>query len=309
MDLEQVITLGLALLLAVKYVFFEQTETESSLSLKSPIISSPPPQKPRVAADCCRRDLPAPKPPNTMNGTLATTSTTSTSSAVSDSRPSPEADTAFRETGETFNRSCLLHFVCAHSRRNTNSDVKLSLSFRFLYNRGASCSLSGQQPLSSICCRFSRSDTSFSSEQQLFGGPDAGGMYGHPVRPSGTLPEQVEVLQSRRYFYIFIWSFTGLLPLLSREVPVSWAIKRWWTLWPLVKSSTTSWKLFSTLRREAWPSGGTCCHPNCLFALPWPLCLIRTTTILRWICSPFYCTFITRVFIVEVSRFLKSTID
>lgn len=97
MDLEQVITLGLALLLAVKYVFFEQTETESSLSLKSTIISSPPPQKPRVAADCCRRDLPAPKPPCMMNGTLAT-SPTSTSSAVSDSKPSPEADTAFRET-------------------------------------------------------------------------------------------------------------------------------------------------------------------------------------------------------------------
>uniref|UniRef100_A0A671TPW4 3-hydroxy-3-methylglutaryl coenzyme A reductase n=1 Tax=Sparus aurata TaxID=8175 RepID=A0A671TPW4_SPAAU len=95
MDLEQVITLGLALLLAVKYVFFEQTETESSLSLKSTIISSPPPQKPRVAADCCRRDLPAPKPPS-----------------VSDSKPSPEADTAFRETGETFNWSCLLRFVC-----------------------------------------------------------------------------------------------------------------------------------------------------------------------------------------------------
>uniref|UniRef100_A0A671TRM8 3-hydroxy-3-methylglutaryl coenzyme A reductase n=1 Tax=Sparus aurata TaxID=8175 RepID=A0A671TRM8_SPAAU len=89
MDLEQVITLGLALLLAVKYVFFEQTETESSLSLKSTIISSPPPQKPRVAADCCRRDLPAPKPPCMMNGTLAT-SPTSTSSAVSDSKPSPE---------------------------------------------------------------------------------------------------------------------------------------------------------------------------------------------------------------------------
>lgn len=97
MDLEQVITLGLALLLAVKYVFFEQTETESSLSLKSTIISSPPPQKPRVAADCCRRDLPASKPPCMMNGTLAT-SPTSTSSAVSDSKPSPEADTAFRET-------------------------------------------------------------------------------------------------------------------------------------------------------------------------------------------------------------------
>lgn len=114
MDLEQVITLGLALLLAVKYVFFEQTETESSLSLKSTIISSPPPQKPRVAADCCRRDLAAPKPPCMMNGTLAT-SPTSTSSAVSDSKPSPEADTAFRETGETFNWSCLLHFVCAQS--------------------------------------------------------------------------------------------------------------------------------------------------------------------------------------------------
>ncbi|XP_061913427.1 3-hydroxy-3-methylglutaryl-coenzyme A reductase-like isoform X1 [Entelurus aequoreus] len=36
MDLEQVITLGLALLLAVKYVLFEQAETESSLSIKSP---------------------------------------------------------------------------------------------------------------------------------------------------------------------------------------------------------------------------------------------------------------------------------
>uniref|UniRef100_A0A8D3CA97 3-hydroxy-3-methylglutaryl-CoA reductase n=1 Tax=Scophthalmus maximus TaxID=52904 RepID=A0A8D3CA97_SCOMX len=61
MDMEQVITLSLALLLAVKYVFFEQTETESSLSLKSPIISSPPAQKPWPAGDCCRRDLPAQK--------------------------------------------------------------------------------------------------------------------------------------------------------------------------------------------------------------------------------------------------------
>uniref|UniRef100_A0A8C9Z345 3-hydroxy-3-methylglutaryl coenzyme A reductase n=1 Tax=Sander lucioperca TaxID=283035 RepID=A0A8C9Z345_SANLU len=72
MDLEQVITLGLALLLAVKYVFFEQTETESSLSLMSPIISSPPSQKPMLAGDCCRRDFPAPKPQATMNGTLVT---------------------------------------------------------------------------------------------------------------------------------------------------------------------------------------------------------------------------------------------
>uniref|UniRef100_A0A4W6CAM7 3-hydroxy-3-methylglutaryl coenzyme A reductase n=1 Tax=Lates calcarifer TaxID=8187 RepID=A0A4W6CAM7_LATCA len=79
MDMEQVITLGLALLLAVKYVFFEQTETESSLSLKSPIISSPPTQNCRVAGDCCRRDLPAQRLQKTGN-------------AVSDNILSSEAD-------------------------------------------------------------------------------------------------------------------------------------------------------------------------------------------------------------------------
>lgn len=102
MDLEQVITLGLALLLAVKYVFFEQTEAESSLSLKSPIISSPSTQKPREAGDCCRRDFPALKPQKIMNSTLATNPT---SSAVSVSKFSPEADAVFRESGETYNWS------------------------------------------------------------------------------------------------------------------------------------------------------------------------------------------------------------
>ncbi|XP_070706376.1 3-hydroxy-3-methylglutaryl-coenzyme A reductase-like isoform X2 [Pempheris klunzingeri] len=97
MDLEQVITLSLALLLAVKYVFFEQTETESSLSLKSPIISSPLTQKPRVAGDCCRRDFSAPKPQKIMNGTLVTSPT---SSAVSDCKPSSEAGAAFTEKEE-----------------------------------------------------------------------------------------------------------------------------------------------------------------------------------------------------------------
>lgn len=97
MDLEQVITLGLALLLAVKYVFFEQTEAESSLSLKSPIISSPT-QKPREAGLCCRRDFPAMKPQKIMNGTLTTSPT---SSAVLDSEFSPEDDTVFRKSGET----------------------------------------------------------------------------------------------------------------------------------------------------------------------------------------------------------------
>ncbi|XP_040013691.1 3-hydroxy-3-methylglutaryl-coenzyme A reductase-like [Xiphias gladius] len=94
MDMEQVITLGLALLLAVKYVFFEQTEAESSLSLMSPIISSPPTQKPRVAGDCFRRDLLAQKHQKTMKGISATNPT---SPAVSDSKLSPEADTVLRE--------------------------------------------------------------------------------------------------------------------------------------------------------------------------------------------------------------------
>ncbi|KAG8010507.1 3-hydroxy-3-methylglutaryl-coenzyme A reductase [Nibea albiflora] len=98
--MEQVITLGLALLLAVKYVFFEQTETESSFSLKSPIISAPPP---RATGDCCRPDFPALKSQKIANGTIATNPT---SLAVSDSKPSPEADTVFREKGETSNCRC-----------------------------------------------------------------------------------------------------------------------------------------------------------------------------------------------------------
>lgn len=103
MDLEQVITLGLALLLAVKYVFFEQTETESSLSLKSPIISSPQTQRPRGTGECCWRELSAPKPQKIMNGTIATNYT---SAAASDLKPSSEADTAFREKGETHDWPC-----------------------------------------------------------------------------------------------------------------------------------------------------------------------------------------------------------
>lgn len=54
MDLEQVITLSLALLLAVKYVFFEQTEAESSLSLNS--LSSPTLCKQWKEDECCKRN-------------------------------------------------------------------------------------------------------------------------------------------------------------------------------------------------------------------------------------------------------------
>lgn len=102
MDLEQVITLGLALLLAVKYVFFEQTETESSLSLKSPISSSPPTQRPWVVEDCRRTDISAKISLRIVRSTQATESSSSSASAsaISHSQASPEADTALRETAE-----------------------------------------------------------------------------------------------------------------------------------------------------------------------------------------------------------------
>lgn len=61
MDIEQVITLGLALLLAVKYIFFEQTETESTLSLKNPITSPVTMQK-LPAEGCCRKETVLEKP-------------------------------------------------------------------------------------------------------------------------------------------------------------------------------------------------------------------------------------------------------
>uniref|UniRef100_A0AAY4EQN2 3-hydroxy-3-methylglutaryl-coenzyme A reductase n=1 Tax=Denticeps clupeoides TaxID=299321 RepID=A0AAY4EQN2_9TELE len=55
MDLEQVVTLSLALLLAVKYVFFEQPEVESPLSLKSPTPASLALK--RGEKRCCRREV------------------------------------------------------------------------------------------------------------------------------------------------------------------------------------------------------------------------------------------------------------
>ncbi|XP_040026180.2 3-hydroxy-3-methylglutaryl-coenzyme A reductase-like isoform X2 [Gasterosteus aculeatus] len=72
MDVEQVVCLALALLLAIKYIFFEQAEMESTLSLKNPITMSAPPLTPRRPADtCCRKEAcppralsPAPAPTN-----------------------------------------------------------------------------------------------------------------------------------------------------------------------------------------------------------------------------------------------------
>lgn len=54
MDVEQVITLGLALLLAVKYIFFEQTETESTLSLMNPMSSHTAVRK-KIPETCCMK--------------------------------------------------------------------------------------------------------------------------------------------------------------------------------------------------------------------------------------------------------------
>lgn len=57
MDIEQVICLGLALLLAVKYIFFEQVEMESMLSLKNPMSMSAPTLGHRRSPEpCCRKE-------------------------------------------------------------------------------------------------------------------------------------------------------------------------------------------------------------------------------------------------------------
>lgn len=63
MDIEQVICLALALLLAIKYIFFEQVEMESTLSLKNPITMSAPVLTPRRPTQtCCRKESYAPRP-------------------------------------------------------------------------------------------------------------------------------------------------------------------------------------------------------------------------------------------------------
>uniref|UniRef100_A0A672MNL0 3-hydroxy-3-methylglutaryl coenzyme A reductase n=1 Tax=Sinocyclocheilus grahami TaxID=75366 RepID=A0A672MNL0_SINGR len=64
MDIEQVITLGLALFLAVKYIFFEQVEMESTLSLKVPTPSAMLSQK-WSPDQCCRKEVPNSSKPET----------------------------------------------------------------------------------------------------------------------------------------------------------------------------------------------------------------------------------------------------
>lgn len=63
MDIEQVICLALALLLAIKYIFFEQVEMESTLSLKNPItMSAPALSSRRPIETCCRKEPYASQP-------------------------------------------------------------------------------------------------------------------------------------------------------------------------------------------------------------------------------------------------------
>uniref|UniRef100_A0A8C5E5A7 3-hydroxy-3-methylglutaryl coenzyme A reductase n=1 Tax=Gouania willdenowi TaxID=441366 RepID=A0A8C5E5A7_GOUWI len=63
MDIEQVICLSLALMLAIKYIFFEQVEIESTLSLKNPITMSPPTSNLRPPLETChRQESCAPRP-------------------------------------------------------------------------------------------------------------------------------------------------------------------------------------------------------------------------------------------------------
>lgn len=60
MDIEQVICLALALLLAVKYIFFEQVEMESTLSLRNPITMAAPSPNQQYKT-CCMREPSAPR--------------------------------------------------------------------------------------------------------------------------------------------------------------------------------------------------------------------------------------------------------
>uniref|UniRef100_A0A8C6NR91 3-hydroxy-3-methylglutaryl coenzyme A reductase n=1 Tax=Nothobranchius furzeri TaxID=105023 RepID=A0A8C6NR91_NOTFU len=113
LELEHVITLSLALLLAVKYVLFEQAEAESSLSLRSPINVSSVKQKSRAAEDCCRRDVSAAKPQRTAGSVLTT-------GAASDHKLVPEGETTI--TGG-WNVAC---YSSASSLNKSEGFVRLS---------------------------------------------------------------------------------------------------------------------------------------------------------------------------------------
>lgn len=84
MDVEQLICLALALLLAIKYIFFEQVETESTLSIKNPMSSA---LSSRRAVDgCCRKTTPTATAPATEDRAPPTTQREDTTSSNSIAR-------------------------------------------------------------------------------------------------------------------------------------------------------------------------------------------------------------------------------
>lgn len=104
MDIEQVITLGLALFLAVKYIFFEQVEMESTLSLKVPNPSAMLSQK-WSPDECCRKEVPISSKP--------------------EKTPTPPAVVTKEERGILF---LLLHF-CVHFLQTQHPIVESNCSF------------------------------------------------------------------------------------------------------------------------------------------------------------------------------------
>lgn len=84
MDVEQVICLALALLLAIKYIFFEQVEMESTLSLKNPItISAPALTSRRPTETCCRKEMCVSQPLATTQSVSVPESASQTERGVS----------------------------------------------------------------------------------------------------------------------------------------------------------------------------------------------------------------------------------
>uniref|UniRef100_A0A8C1WGX1 3-hydroxy-3-methylglutaryl coenzyme A reductase n=1 Tax=Cyprinus carpio TaxID=7962 RepID=A0A8C1WGX1_CYPCA len=104
MDIEQVITLGLALFLAVKYIFFEQVEMESTLSLKVPTPSAMLSQK-WSPDECCRKEVPVSSKP--------------------EKTPTPPAVVTKEERGILF---LLLNF-CVHFLQTQHPTVESNCSF------------------------------------------------------------------------------------------------------------------------------------------------------------------------------------
>lgn len=171
MDLEQVITLGLALLLAVKYVFFEQAEAESLPSLKSPIAGSP--------TLCCGRDFPAAR---------AQSNASCTASAA---WSFPEASAALPESGEASRRPptqlCISNPCGRAAKAAAHTPLHHGRSSSFLSDRLHSepVGLGRRQPPCFSSGGLLAVNAPGFAKRQRFRRSDTGGVRGHPVGSSG----------------------------------------------------------------------------------------------------------------------------